>query len=192
MAVVFRKTEMFISIQALEEKPLDFREEFRPQALDLGPEIEQQTPLTTSGRAELVEEHEGGRKVIQDIRVVGRLSARIAVKCARCLEPVASDLESTFDLLYRPRGIERRGAESSISEAETEIGFYSGEGLLLEEVLKEQVLLAAPLKAVCREDCKGLCPSCGRNRNRENCDCAPAASDARWAALGKIREQLKS
>ena len=183
---------MFISIQALEEKPLDFREEFRPQALDLGPEIEQQTPLTASGRAELLEEHEGGRRVIQDIRVVGRLSTRIAVKCARCLEPVASDLEGSFDLLYRPRGIEGRGPESSISEAETEISFYSGEGLLLEEVLQEQVLLAAPLKAVCREDCKGLCPHCGRNRNREKCDCAPAASNERWAALGKIREQLKS
>ena len=183
---------MFISIQALEDKPLDFREEFRPQALDLGPEVEQQTPLATSGRAELVEEHEAGRKVIQDIRLVGGFSVRIAVKCARCLEPVGSDLESSFDLLYRPRGIERRGPESSISEAETEISFYSGEGLALEEVLKEQVLLAVPLKALCREDCKGLCPGCGRNRNRESCDCAALASDARWAALGNLRDQWKS
>lgn len=181
---------MFISLQALEDKPLDFREEFPPQALDLGPEVEQQTPLTTSGRAELLEEHEGGRKPIRDIRVVGSFSTRIAVRCARCLEPVPSQLQSSFDLLYRPRGIERRGPESSITEAETEIGFYSGEGLLLEDVLKEQVLLAVPLKALCREDCKGLCPSCGRNRNRESCDCAPPAADARWAALGKIRERL--
>ena len=182
---------MFISIQALEDKPLDFREEFRPEALDLGPEVEQQTPLRTSGHAELVEEHEG-RRVIPDIRVVGNLATRIAVKCARCLEPVASDLKSSFDLLYRPRGIEGRGPESSISEAETEISFYSGEGLLLEDVLKEQVLLAVPLKALCREDCKGLCPGCGINRNRERCKCAPETRDERWAALGKIREQLKS
>ena len=54
------------------------------------------------------------------------------------------------------------------------------------------MLLAVPLKALCREDCKGLCPGCGRNRNRESCDCAALARDARWAALGKIREQLKS
>ena len=182
---------MFITIQALEEKPLDFREEFRPQALDLGPDVEQQTPLTSSGRAELVEEREG-RRVIRDIRVVGSLATRIAVKCARCLEPVPSELESSFDLLYRPRGIEGRGPETSISEGETEISFYSGEGLLLEDVLQEQVLLAVPLKALCREDCKGLCPGCGANRNRERCDCAPAAGDERWAALGKIREQLKS
>jgi len=181
---------MFISLQALEDKPLDFREEFRPQALDLGPEVEQQTPLTTSGRAELLEEHEGAHQVVQDIRVVGSFSTRIAVRCARCLEPAPSELKSSFDLLYRPRGIERRGPESSISEAETEIGFYTGEGLLLEDVLKEQVLLAVPLKALCREDCKGLCPACGGNRNRESCDCAPRASDTRWAALGKIRDRL--
>ena len=182
---------MFITIQSLEEKALEFREQFRPQTLDLGPDIEQQTPLSSSGRAELVEEHEG-RKVIQDIRVVGRFATRIAVKCARCLEPVASDLESSFDLLYRPRGIEGRGPDTSISEAETEISFYSGEGLRLEDVLKEQVLLAVPLKALCREDCKGLCPGCGVNRNHERCACAPAAGDERWAALGKIRDQLKS
>lgn len=182
---------MFITVQALEERPLDFREEFPPQALELGPEVEQQTPLTTTGRAELVEEREG-RKVIQDIRVVGGFSTRIAVKCARCLEPVASELKSSFDLLYRPRGIEGRGPETSITEAETEISFYSGDGLLLEDVLKEQVLLAVPLKALCREDCKGLCPGCGVNRNRERCDCTPKAGDERWAALGKIREQLKS
>ena len=186
-----RQIKMFITIQALEEKPLDFREEFQPQALDLGPEVEQQTPLTSSGRAELVEEHEG-RKVVQDIRVVGGFATRIAVRCARCLEPVASDLKSSFDLLYRPRGIEGRGPDTSISEAETEISFYSGDGLLLEDVLKEQVLLAVPLKALCREDCQGLCPGCGINRNRERCDCAPPAGDERWAELGKIRERLKS
>jgi uncharacterized protein len=181
---------MFISIQALEDKPLAFREEFQPQALDLGGEVEQQTPLITSGRAELLEEHEGARKVVQDIRVVGIFSTRIAVKCARCLEAVASELKGDFDLLYRPRGIEGRGPESSITEADTEISFYSGDGLLLEDVLKEQVLLAVPLKALCREDCKGLCPGCGCNRNRESCDCAPAARDERWAALGKIRDRL--
>ena len=180
---------MFISIQALEDKPLDFREQFPPRALDLGPEVEQQAPLTTSGRAELLEEHEG-RTVIQDIRIVGSFATRIAVPCARCVEPVASELQESFDLLYRPRGIERRGPESSISEAETEIGFYTGEGLLLEDVLKEQVLLAVPLKALCREDCKGLCPGCGCNRNRETCECAPATGDERWAALGKIRDRL--
>ena len=53
-------------------------------------------------------------------------------------------------------------------------------------------MLAAPLKALCEEGCKGLCPVCGRNRNRETCECAPPVADARWAELGKIRDRLKS
>ncbi len=63
-----------------------------------------------------------------------------------------------FDLIYRPLGVDRRADEVSISEAETEIGYYQGEGLLLEDALREQVLLATPVRALCREDCKGLCP----------------------------------
>ena len=53
------------------------------------------------------------------------------------------------------------GEELSVTSAEAEISYYQGEGLLLEDVLREQVLLAVPLRAICREDCKGLCPQCG-------------------------------
>ena len=62
--------------------------------------------------------------------------------------------------------------------------------LQLEDVLREQVLLAVPLKVVCRDDCKGLCPSCGVNRNAESCSCAPPLGDPRWSALKDIREKL--
>jgi len=62
--------------------------------------------------------------------------------------------------------------ELSVTAAEAEISYYPGSGLELADVLQEQVLLAVPLKIVCKPDCKGLCPSCGRNRNLETCDCA--------------------
>src|SRR5947199_407510 len=65
------------------------------------------------------------------------------------------------------------------------------EGLMLEDVLREQVLLSVPLKALCREDCKGLCPTCGKNRNTEPCSCPPALGDPRWSALRDIREKLE-
>ena len=58
--------------------------------------------------------------------------------------------------------------------------------LVLEDVAKEQVLLSLPMRAVCREDCKGLCPHCGINRNRETCDCQAAKVDPRWEALKKF------
>ncbi|MGH9556805.1 MAG: YceD family protein [Terriglobales bacterium] len=182
---------MFIRLQDLEVEKLEFQQEFGPGVIDLGAEVAQQTTLRASGRAELIKEDHGRKKVIRDIRVVGRLSTRVEVRCARCLEPVTSVIESAFDLLYRPLGADAGKDEVSISEAETEIGYYQGEGLLLEDVLREQVLLATPVRTLCREDCKGLCPRCGRNRNREECQCAEQPPDPRWEALKGIREKLK-
>ena len=181
---------MFISIQDLQLHEIPFQEEFSAGALELGPEVRQAAPVKISGRAALVEEHEGA-ECIPDIRVVGRLVARLEMHCARCLEVVIKDVSSSFDLLYRPQGAEIRPDEASISEAETEIGFYQGNGLLLEDVAKEQLLLSAPLRVVCREECKGLCPKCGRNRNLEPCACSERSSDPRWSALEEIKNKLK-
>ena len=96
-----------------------------------------------------------------------------------------------FELLYRPQGSDAGKEELSVTAAEAEVGYYQGEGLLLEDVLREQVLLALPLKAICREDCKGLCPHCGRNLNQEQCNCAETPDDPRWSALKDIREKLQ-
>lgn len=182
---------MFIRLQDLELRKLEFREEFQPGAIELGAEVRQVTPLSTSGRAEIVEEHHGKRKVISDIRLVGKFGTRVEVSCARCLEPVGHDIARDFDLLYRPLGADRRADEVSITEAETEIGYYQGDGLLLEDVLREQLLLAVPIKSVCDDACKGLCPKCGKNLNQESCDCVHGMEDPRWAALSEIREKLK-
>ncbi len=148
--------------------------------------------VPSSGRAELIEEHHGRKGIIQDIRVVGDFSTKLEVNCARCLDPVLRDLHRTFDLLYRPRGTDAGVKEIAIGEAETDIGYYEGEGLLLEDVLREQVLLAAPMKAICREGCKGLCPHCGRNLNLESCVCSESVVDPRWTALKEIKEKLES
>ena len=64
---------MLIELEDLEIHPVDFREEFSPGAIDLGPEVRQRSPLRSEGRADLVEEHHGKHKVVQDIRVKGKL-----------------------------------------------------------------------------------------------------------------------
>ncbi len=182
---------MLIEIQELELHPVDFREEFSPGAIDLGEEVRQRTPLCSEGRADLVEEHHGKRKVVQDIRLKGKLETSLEVACARCLEPVVQEVAREFDLLYRPLGTNAGQEELSVTDAEAEIGYYQGEGLLLEDVLREQVLLALPLKTICREECKGLCPHCGRNLNEGQCSCAEQVEDPRWAALKEIRNKLE-
>jgi len=182
---------MFLDIKELELHPLDFEEEFQPDVINLGSEVRQRTPLRSSGRAEIVEEHHGKHRIIKDIRLRGHLSTGLELQCARCLEPVAQNVKRDFELLYRPLGADAGRDELSVTDAEAEIGYYQGEGILLEDVLREQVLLALPLKVTCREDCKGLCPHCGRNLNQEQCSCETPVEDPRWAALKNIRERLQ-
>ena len=182
---------MLIEIQELELHPVNFREEFGPGAIDLGAEVRQRSPLRSEGRADLVEEHHGRHEVVQDIRLKGKLETSLEVPCARCLEPVLHQVDRSFDLLYRPLGTDAGHEELSITDAEAEIGYYQGASLLLEDVLREQVLLALPLKTVCREDCKGLCPVCGKNLNESLCSCATQMEDPRWAALKEIRNRLE-
>ena len=181
---------MLIRVRELELRKLEFDENFQPGAIEFGPEFRQIGPLHSAGRAELVVEHRGHRQDVEDIRLVGDVEARVEFSCARCLEPVAQDVARNFDLIYRPQGVDRRAEEVSISEAETEIGYYQGEGLLLEDALREQVLLATPVRALCRDDCKGLCPHCGRNLNVEQCNCEQHPSDPRWEALAEIKKKL--
>jgi uncharacterized protein len=181
---------MFFEIKDLQLHPIEFAEKFEPGVIDLGADYLQVTPIESSGRANLVEEHHGKHKIIQDIRIQGRMATRLELSCARCLEPVMQDVKREFDLLYRPQGADAGRDEMSVTDAEAEISYYEGEGILLDDVVREQVLLAAPLKVTCREDCKGLCPHCGTNLNQEQCSCATAQEEPRWAALKEIRSKL--
>ncbi len=183
---------MLIRVRDLELRNLEFDENYEPGQIDFGDEFRQLGRLHSDGRAELLVEHRGHHQDVEDIRLVGKVEARLEFSCARCLDPVAHDVDKSFDLIFRPQGVDRRADEVAISEAETEIGYYQGEGLLLEDVLREQVWLATPLRALCREDCKGLCPHCGRNLNLEQCDCEQHVSDPRWDALNEIKNKLQS
>jgi uncharacterized protein len=182
---------MFIELHELKIHPIDFEEELRPGTIDFGPDLQQVNTLHSEGRAQLVEEHHGKHHIIKDIRLNGRLAGTMQLACARCLEPVEQDVRRDFDLLYRPQGADAGEPERPVTATEAEISYYQGEGLLLEDVLREQVLLAVPLKAICREDCKGLCPHCGKNLNLEQCSCAEPQEDPRWAALKDIRGKLQ-
>ncbi len=183
---------MLIRVRELEVRKLEFDENYQPGAIEFSPEFRQAGNLHSEGHAELVVEHRGHHQDVEDIRLVGTVQAHLEFSCARCLEPVSHAVDKSFDLIYRPLGVDRRADEVAMSEAETEIGYYQGEGLLLEDALREQVLLATPVRALCREDCKGLCPLCGRNLNIEQCQCEPQITDPRWDALNEIKKKLQS
>ena len=182
---------MLIEIRELEHHPIDFDEHLAPGVIDFGSEARQKTKLNSKGRAQLVQEHHGKHQLINDIRVIGDLSTRVEMACARCLDPISRDVASNFDLLYRPLGADAGKEELSVTAAEAEVSYYQGEGLLLEDVLREQVLLALPLRAICRDECRGLCPHCGKNLNLEQCNCTEPIEDPRWSALKDLREKLQ-
>jgi uncharacterized protein len=183
---------MFISVLDLEREPLEFKETVDNGAIDYGDEVRQVDGLRAQGRAELVLEHRGGRQVVEDIRLRVEFEGSFEVFCARCLDPVRHAIKDQVDLIFRPLGVDAGAPEHSISTSDTEIGYYQDGGLVLEDVLREQVLLSLPARTLCRQDCKGLCARCGRNLNAEACICEGAPSDPRWSALADLRSRMKT
>jgi len=182
---------MLIAVLDLEKEPLEFNLAFAPGAIDYGFDIRQLDPLSVEGRADLIVEHRGPNEWIDDIRVRADYKGRFEALCARCLDPVEHPLDGQFDLLFRPAGADGEASEHSITTSETEIGYYLKDGVLLEDVLREQVLLSLPAKTLCREDCKGLCPRCGTHLNSEACACGASAVDPRWSALSSLSARSK-
>jgi uncharacterized protein len=112
----------------------------------------------------------------------------VEAECDRCLGLARFPLETRFDLFYRPMSDIAVEEEVAIDEGEAELGFYEGAGMLLEDILREQVLLDLPMQRVCDEACKGICPVCGKNRNEVSCDCHEEPADDRWAALRNLKQ----
>jgi uncharacterized protein len=185
---------MLISLQNLKlhKNLLEFTEEFPADTFELGPDVRQASKLVSDGRAMLVEEHDGHRGKLDDIRVVGSLKTDLEILCARCLEPVHYPIQREFDLLYRPAGSDiGEDKEVELDDKDAAISYYERDGVQLDDLLREQVLLEVPLKTLCKEDCKGLCAHCGTNLNTGHCECAQAATDPRWEALKGLKDKLQ-
>ena len=171
---------MFLNIKEMEVRRVRFDEAFETGQIDFADTgLRQVTRVRAEGTATLLE-NTGG-----EIRVQGRFSGTFEADCDRCLATTLYPLDKSFDLFYRPP-VELDVDEIKIDEGEAEIGFYEGLGLELADVIKEQILLALPLKRICREDCKGICPICGANRNEAACDCHVKPADDRWGALKNL------
>jgi uncharacterized protein len=168
---------MFLSLKEMEQGKVAFRETFPSGAVQfLDERLRQAGALVVEGVAEL-------SQALEEITVRGRLQVRMETDCDRCLEAVDFPIDSSFTLSYLPASTLASREEVEVEEAAMEAGFYEGDGLDLLEVLREQILLELPMQRVCREDCLGICPVCGQNRNRVTCDCHERLPDDRWARL---------
>ncbi len=186
---------MLITPILLVDEPLQIDQAIAPGVIDYGEDIRQVSPLPLTGQADLLVEHRsefrGPTSHVNDIRLRASYHGDFEILCARCVEPVPRSLSGEFDLIFRPAEVDGEGGEHAITPDETEIGYYEQSGLLLEDVVREQVLLSLPSRTLCKDDCKGLCPRCGQNQNLATCSCDQAPSDSRWNALAGLADKIE-
>jgi uncharacterized protein len=164
-----------ITLAELEIHRVIASENYAPGDLDFqGAEFRQEAPLKIDATAELLG---------QEIRIRGRVLTRLAACCDRCLAPVEIPVNRAFDLFYRPLQTIAKEEEIQVPEDEMEVGFYSGDGIELADVATEQVILNVPMKVLCHDECRGLCPVCGENRNLKRCGCTQPQEHSPFASL---------
>ncbi len=172
---------MLLSVHDMELHKVTFDVTYEPDRLDLTDAgFRQRWPVRIQGTAELTE----GTQVIT---VRGHITGALEGECHRCLDPRRLELDSDFELKYRPRSMLPTEPELELDDKEIQFGFYEGEGIELLDVLMEQIMLWLPMHWLCREDCRGLCPICGENRNHVECHCKVEDIDPRWSALKALK-----
>jgi uncharacterized protein len=177
---------MLLSVNELEVRKLPFAETYQPGEIDFSDTgVVQTGPLKAKGIAEMLP-HTG-----EEIRVQGHIQTQLETECDRCLTRATFPIDAPFDLFYKPAGQQSTEEEAAIDEGEAEMGFYEMPGLVLEDILREQVLFQLPMQRLCSPDCKGICPVCGLNRNESACQCQTHPGDDRWTALKDIRVTQK-
>ncbi len=120
-------------------------------------------------------------------RVTGHMKAALELECGRCLEPFALPVHATFELRYLPLEVDAATeAEREITDDDLTTAFYKDGTLDILDLMREQFLLALPMKPLCVESCRGLCSHCGANLNRGECGHKTVWEDPRLAPLKKL------
>lgn len=176
-------SEYFIDLKDLTEK-VSLDGSFEPGAIDFrGENMRQIGPLEWKATAE---------RAGEEIRIAGSLSATFEQNCSRCLEPANVEVQWPFDLFFRESDEDMFDEdEVELTEEDTRTAFFSGTQLAIGDILREQVLLALPMKALCNVDCKGLCPVCGANRNLNSCSCTDESFSPHMEKLLEIKRKLE-
>jgi uncharacterized protein len=128
------------------------------------------------------------RKDKQQFQLSGRVQTTLELPCSRCLESFVRPVDAQFDLRYQPQSLNASGDEHEIQEDDLSTAFYEHDQIDLGQLMREQFLLSLPMKPLCSDACRGLCPVCGTNLNRGSCDCTRTWDDPRFAALREIRK----
>ena len=177
---------MFIEVADLEDKPLRVVNVYREGELPFrNPDAALDEPVAL----DFTLTHDD-----LELRLGGFVETSIRYTCARCLKQFSRRLATSFDLLYLPQPAGLAGPEEEIKlqYEDMDVGFYDGIRLDVDLMVLEQIELAVPMRFVCREDCRGLCHSCGADLNEGTCTCRQEEPDSRLAVLREFRRKMDS
>jgi uncharacterized protein len=170
---------MRIELENLEEGKGSFAHTYRTDELDLLDErVVLTLPAEVSGRI---------RAAGSEVHVSGEVETRVNVECDRCLKVLEIPVSTNFRLQYITGQEYESSYVAELTPEEMAVAVFDGEAIDVDEIVREQILLAVPDRALCREDCKGLCLTCGTDLNGGSCDCEASDTDPRWAALKKFK-----
>jgi DUF177 domain-containing protein len=121
-----------------------------------------------------------------DLFFEGRFVARVGATCARCADDFDAPCDRHFRFMLSPKSVGYE-AEDNLRADDLEFSLYEGEQVDLSPLIREQLILALPTRALCREDCRGLCPRCGANLNQGECGCRAETFDPRLAPIRSLK-----
>jgi uncharacterized protein len=119
--------------------------------------------------------------------IKGKIEAPAELDCTRCLQPIATDLNIDCLAAYLSREDYDNSVETELKEGDLEVAISEDNKIDVAELAREQILLILPTRYLCKDDCKGLCLTCGINKNLENCSCEEKDFDPRWEALKNLK-----
>jgi uncharacterized protein len=176
---------MRIEVENLTSAGEPFSNVYAPEELTLE---EERVSLTGEVRVEGRASRKG-----EEVRLKGKIAANSEVVCDRCVKPIPLPLEVEFDTAFIPEAAEVGKTENvELLAEELGISSYDGDAVDLDDLVREQLLLAVPTRLVCREDCRGLCVNCGADLNEGECGCSQPTGDPRWAALANWKKTDES
>lgn len=120
------------------------------------------------------------------VKVTGRVQARAQVECDRCLQPIELPIDSRFMLEYVTAEAYQAQQAVELTQEDLDLSVFDGEAIDVDELVKEELVLAIPDHVLCSENCKGICAKCGANKNLAECGCDTHEIDPRWAGLKKL------
>ena len=168
---------MIIDLGTLGKTPKPIEHSFGADAIELSDGMRLVEPARFTGEVRRDE-------VRTEVR--GHVSAKIAADCVRCLETVEQPVEIDFDDIFIDAENEPTDDEIQVSGVDLDVSLLTESTIDLAEIVREQLILGTDEPILCEEDCQGLCPKCGGNRNLIDCKCEDDDVDPRWAALKNL------